>query len=506
MLLTTEETVTPNPPGAKSSTPTEDTLLISRLNKLPDTDRGNAEAVLELKGRDIKYIKETDKWAFWCDSGWSIDAEPQVTECFVQAARSRLKAAREIAVSGEDAAKMKEAATKREKRITFARQSENRGKIKAAMETFANIPSAQISIEDFDHDPWLLGLPGELVIDLKVPKIRKKARNDMTSLTAGYIDSEATKDILTRDLKGSRWERFLREIFLEDKEMIRWIQKAVGYCLTGDTSEQVFFLCVGQGRNGKSLFLTILSALLGSYSSNASFLTFDANRRTEQTNDLARLKGKRLVTILESNEDRFLDEGRIKAATGSDKLTSRFNYKEFFDYLPGFKIWLATNHEPRIRQNDEGIWRRVILIPFDARFQGNGDDQKLNEKLKVEVKNGNVLSWALQGLKMWLEEGLGELPERVKRATEEYRKDSDHIGQWIGEELEQEEGEEVWFNRVYENYRNYMREHGHKPMGDAKLGKELRRRGFEIKAGSGNKRKIMGWRISLESEILLGVL
>lgn len=187
------------------------------------------------------------------------------------------------------------------------------------------------------------------------------------------------------------------------------------------------FLCVGDGRNGKSTLLNVLRKLLGDYADSAAFATFDADRKGEATNDLADLRGKRLVTVSETNEDKRLDEARVKAVTGGDPVKCRFLFQEFFTYTPTWKLWMAVNHLPAIGGTDNGIWSRLHLIRFEQSFLGR-EDKELEANLLRELPG--ILNWALDGLKDYLKEGLNP-PAFVTDATAGYRKDSDVVSQWI---------------------------------------------------------------------------
>ncbi len=177
------------------------------------------------------------------------------------------------------------------------------------------------------------------------------------------------------------------------------------------------------------MFLQVVNELLGDYSKAAGFESFNAGIKNEAGYDLAVLKGKRLVTVIEANEDRFLDEAKVKAVTGQDEISCRFLHGNFFTYRPQFKIWMAMNHKPAIRGTDNGIWRRIHLIPFTQSFQERAD-KDLIVKLRAELPG--ILNWALEGLRKWQENQL-VIPKAVSDATQEYRRESDSIGQWIEE-------------------------------------------------------------------------
>ncbi len=277
--------------------------------------------------------------------------------------------------------------------------------------------------------------------------------------------------------------------------MIAFVQRAVGYSLTGDTREQALFLGYGHGANGKSVFLEVLTALLGEYAANASFDTFDAGRRNESTNDLAALKGKRFVTVIESDEDRRLAEARVKAVTGQDLITCRFLYCEPFSYRPQFKLWMAMNHKPVISGTDNGIWRRIKLIPFTQTFEGRAD-KTLATKLRAELPG--ILNWALEGLRAWQRDGLGTAAA-VDSATKEYRRESDLVTQWLDECTEQDPSATLTTGTAIDSYTAWCKRNGYRAPTARGLGRRLVELGYE--AGRTNSRRFyVGLRLVEDDE------
>lgn len=221
------------------------------------------------------------------------------------------------------------------------------------------------------------------------------------------------------------------QIFNNDLDLIKFVQKAMGYSLSGDVSEQCMFILWGTGANGKSTFLNVLQELFGDYACSTGTENF-MKKTSEQSNDLVRLRGMRLVTTSEAEQGKAISESLIKQITGEDELTARFLYGEYFSFKPTFKIYMATNHKPRIKGADNGIWRRIKLIPFTVTIPPEQRDKQLTEKLLAE--NSGILNWLLQGYTLWKKEGLIE-PDVIKEANEEYRYDMDSIQAFINEVL-----------------------------------------------------------------------
>jgi len=213
-----------------------------------------------------------------------------------------------------------------------------------------------------------------------------------------------------------------------NQELIAFLKKAIGYSLTGITTERVMFMCHGEGDNGKSTLLRVLMELLNDYALRTPTDTLMAKQGWSVPNDVARLKGARFVTAIEGEEGQRLAESFIKQITGNDKISARFMRAEWFDFLPEFKLWFATNHKPEIQSTDKAIWNRMRLIPFDVTIPDNKQDKQLIEKLKGELPG--ILRWAVEGCLAWQREGLG-LPQAVKSATEQYRAERDNVTEFL---------------------------------------------------------------------------
>jgi putative DNA primase/helicase len=439
--------------GKESRLPDEDTL--KALNKLHLTDVGTSEAFALFYSEKFRFDYTRKKWVVFDGLRWRIDADGVTTEAIKEIAKKRLAAA---ALIEDD--------EYRKKAVKWALTSENRFRLSGGLELAQSKPPFPISTEQFDTDQYLLGCTNG-VIDLRTGELRKGRQED-------YIMK--TTDLAYNPLAGCpRWLQFLDEIFLGNTELIDFIHRAIGYSLTGDISEQCLFICYGTGWNGKSKFLAILRALLGDYARNTPFSTFAEKNRDIATNDVAALAGVRLVTASETGESQRLNEARIKAMTGGDPITARFLYGEFFDYLPAYKVWLAVNHKPVIRGTDEGIWRRIRLIPFEASFKANPDPY-IEEKLKVELEG--ILRWADEGCLKWRKERLG-MVEKVKTATEEYRQESDVIAQFLAECTIETETAKVKASDLYEAYKKWCEETGEEPISGNAFGRRMKEKGYE---------------------------
>jgi putative DNA primase/helicase len=420
------------------------------------TDTGNAECFAAEFSEKYRHERTNGRWLRWDGTIWKADADGSVDVDILKIVRKR----QALALNGDAQSADK---LKALNYLIRCEDMRNRKNIKSAAELLREFVT---TIDDYDADTNLASTKNG-TLDLTDGSFRPAERGDYITHQLGTIyDPEA---------KCERWNQFQNEVFNNDAELVSWMQKIAGYSLTGDTSEQMMFLLYGYGKNGKTVYINTLQALIGTYAGNASFKAFDADKQSEQTNDIAALKGKRFVSVAESAADKKLNEPLIKRLTGGDSITCRFLHKEFFEYTPQFKLFLASNHKPVITQSDFGIWRRVQLIPFAQNFTGR-EDKKLEAKLKLELPG--ILNWALEGLKNWRAEGLGGIPASVRNATEKYKNDSDTIGQWLELRTNKAPNKDVSSALVYQSYRDWCTDHGFYALGNRSFKSSLEERGY----------------------------
>jgi putative DNA primase/helicase len=290
---------------------------------------------------------------------------------------------------------------------------------------------------------------------------------------------------------------FLDLIFDHRKELISFLQRAIGYSLTGDISEQVLLLLYGVGSNGKSTLLEIIRLILGDYALNTPFSTFLMRDNETVRNDLARLVGARFVSSIEVKASQRLDEAVVKQLTGGDTITARFLYREYFEFVPCFKLWLAVNHKPVIRGTEEAIWRRIRLIPFEVIIPERVRDKKFPLKLQSELSG--ILRWALQGCLDWQDQGL-DAPEEVIQATASYRSEMDILGNFLAEYVVHTPGAKLGARELYEQYCSWCEKEGEKAISSVWFSRNLHDRGFKAQRTTGGKRQ---W---LEVEFSDGIL
>lgn len=342
----------------------------------------------------------------------------------------------------------------------------------------------------------LLKMAGEIKVkdsQFDLDKHLFNAEKKTVNLSTGETYEPKQEDLITKkslfiydkDAKCPTWEMFLMQIFHNDLELIHFVQKAMGYSLSGDISEQCMFILWGTGANGKSTFLNVLQNLFGDYATSTRTETF-MKKTSEQSNDLARLRNTRLVIASEAEENKPMSESLIKQITGGDRITARFLYGEFFEFLPTFKIFMATNHKPKISGGDNGIWRRIKLIPFTVIIPEEKRDRNLTEKLMAE--NSGILNWLLEGYRMWEKEGLKE-PEAIRAANEEYRFDMDSVGSFVAEclEFDASQKERLLNGDLYNIYTKWCEKNNETVMSHRKLTSKMREKNYQQLASNGNR-------------------
>lgn len=433
---------------------------IPRTARANLTDVGNAERLVSMFGKIIRYCEPLNGWHVWDGIKWKEDKEHQVIALAKKTVRHIFaEAAEEI-----DDAKRREIAK-------HAIASERAQRIHAMLDMAKS--ELPLTPEMLDADPMILNCPNGL-LDLRDGKLLPHTPEDMVSKVAG-AEYRPGAD-------RSTWERFLSEIFAGKADLIRFIQKAVGYSLTGDTREQCFFVLHGSGANGKSTFLETLALVLGDYAGKADPETFTAKQKNSTGEDIAVLKGKRMVITSETEQGRRWNESKVKQLSGSDTLTCRNLYARRFSYKPTYKIWMATNHKPNADPQDEALWRRIRLIPFTVTFPPDKQDKALPEKLKAEAEG--ILAWAVEGALLWQKEGL-ESPEDVRMATEEYRHEQDSLGRFLAEECIQGDLDKVLVKDFKARYTEWCRENGENGVPTREVGQCLEKLGIERKKRNG---------------------
>ncbi len=424
------------------------------------SELGNAERIAYYHGRHIRFCPEWG-WMIWNGKKWGMDNKQRIETIAANTLRELY--------NGN--VLEKEWAKKCEKRNI---------RISSIMDTR---PMVAIEKDKFDTHSMLLNCANG-VIDLKTGELLP--HNPQLLLT------KQIKVDYTKEAECPKWLAFLSEIF-PSEDTRHFLQKAIGYTLTGDTTEQVMFFLYGTGKNGKSTFINTIQHLLSDYARQAKIDTFVKKKyESSINNDIARLDGARFVSAVESEQERQLSEVLVKQITGGEKISARFLHQEFFEFTPICKVFFTTNHRPVITGTDEGIWRRIRLIPFPMTIEKV--DVKLPETLQTEMSG--ILRWAVEGCLRWQAEGLLE-SEQIKQATDYYRQDMDVLDPFIKGICVKESKIEA--KVLYVAYQNWCLENNEKMSTARNFYRLLENRGFEKGTGSQNKSYFFG--ISLAEQI-----
>lgn len=428
--------------------------------RFPRTDAGNAEFFASINSHDLRYDHSRKRWLVWGGHWWREDTDGLIYRRAISMIRMRT----EIAFSMADENKEKKS------ELAWATRCESRPRLEAMIKLAESTYPLFDSGEGWDSDPMLLGVANG-VIDLRTGTLRDGKPADKITLH--------TEIPFIPTAECPRFIQFLGEIFGTHPNLIECIQRVLGYCLTGDVSEQCLFLCFGSGANGKSTFLEILKIIFGPYAYNLPFSAFELSARASIPNDVAAIVGNRLVTAVETSESAKWNEARIKGLTGGDEITARHLYHEFFKFNPTSKFFLAVNHLPEVTDDSDGLWRRLRLIPFVNQFsESNGTaDKDLLAKLKAEAPG--ILAWAVQGCLKWQESGLG-IPPVIKEATAAYREESDPLADFIEERCNIGPGKSVPASDLWDEYLNWLSNNQERAGLDRKgFSRRLQAKGFK---------------------------
>ncbi|WP_424138714.1 phage/plasmid primase, P4 family [Roseomonas chloroacetimidivorans] len=361
------------------------------------TEHGVALAFTKRFKDRLRYCHDTGAWFEWTGTHWRKDRK-----------HAAFSFARRLVADANRKAEFKTQAVTG--KAAFA----------GGVEKFAQRDSAHaVTNEAWDRDPYLLATPGG-VVDLRTGRMRTAQPADMMTRITAVAPSRATPPDL--------WLRFLDETTGRDDELIDFLKRWCGYCLTGDTNEHALLFGHGPGGNGKSVFLNTVARILGDYAAVAAMDTFTASFGDKHPTDLAMLRGARLVTATETEEGRAWAESRINQMTGGDPISARFMRQDFFTYRPQFKLTIVGNHKPILKNVNEAARRRFNIVPFTRKPVT--PDRELEAKLEAEWPA--ILAWMIEGCLEWQESGLPR-PKVVAEATAEYFEAQDHFSRWLEE-------------------------------------------------------------------------
>jgi putative DNA primase/helicase len=423
-------------------------------NPEPQTDLGNARRLVRKYGSDLRFNVDSKKWLHWTGRHWKQDDDGHVDR-FAKAVAEELLS---------EAGRIPEGQTKKAA-TTWAKTSQSRPRLVAAIELAKSEPEIPIQSSALNADAMSLNTQNG-VVDLRTGRLRAHAREELHSrITAAAYDAAAS---------CPKFDRFLDTIFAGDRELIAFVQRCFGYAATGDASAQCLFLFHGSGANGKSLLVNTIRQVLGDYAVQSPIDTF-LSARPAMTNDIARLAGARLVSASEAEQGANLAASLIKQITGGEPIAARWLYGEFFEFRPAFKLFMSTNHLPRIHGSDEALWRRIHHVPFNVVIPPERRDPRLGEALFAE-RNG-ILRWIVEGAVSWSLGGL-QVPASVKLATQSYRREMDEVGQFLDERCDLGSAFCEKAGDLYLHYKGWCFHQGSSPVSNNAFGRDLTRRGY----------------------------
>ena len=417
------------------------------------TDTGNGQRFAYYYKDDIRYSKNRKKWFFWDGKVWREDTTNEIRRL----ADDCIEKMKKQAFSYDDE-------EKKEMLLKWAmKTASNKQKTNMIAET-EHLREIAIDVDYFDIQPDLINVENGIINLRNGELISHSSEYRMSKI--GFSEYKISNET------PQRWMQFLDEITDNDKDLQHYLQKAVGYSLTASTREQCLFICYGNGCNGKSTFMDVITTLMGTYALNMQSESIMVRKHTSAVNtDIARLNGSRFVTVAEPQEGMKLNESLVKQLTGGDKITARFLFGEEFEFKPQFKMWISTNHKPIISGTDNGIWRRIVLVPFTVKIPKEKIDRNLAYKLRKEMPL--IMKWAVDGCIMWQKEGL-EKPQCIQQASDEYREEMDVLSKFVADCIEEgTSNDKIKANELYEIYCNWANDNNEYCHTNTRFGKEF---------------------------------
>ncbi len=434
------------------------------------SDVGNARRFARQWQGEIRYCYPWKRWLCFDGKRWVKDEGAEVER----------RAKETIEAMFVEAADLPDYERKAQR--NHALKSESAARIRSMIALAQSEPGIPVRVEELDADPWLFNVANG-TIELKSGKLREHRAEDLiTKLSPVEFDPSAM---------CPTFEAFLKRIFSSRPDLIAYVQRAVGYSLTAVTSEHVLVIEHGTGANGKSTLNSAIEATLADYAISTPPETLMVKYGDGGiSNDVARLCGARFVSASESEDGRRLAEAKIKLLTGGDKVAARFLRCEFFEFIPKFKLWFATNHKPTIRGTDEAIWRRIHLLPFDVTIpKEERVPDYFQNTLALELPG--ILAWAVVGCLKWQERGLDPPPE-VQSATSAYRTEQDVVAEFIATCCIVKEDLEAPAGQLYNVFKRWTEGEGNKPLSNYSFGLRLTDKGFPARKASGGRKVRVG--------------
>lgn len=464
-------------PAPSSVTGSTSPLVRDQRFDLPDdgnaprfTDEANARRLVARHGRDIRYVPGLG-WLAWDGKRWRAGAELDVLELAKDAARHIW-----------DEGTHERDSAKRKKISEWCAKSCSAGALAAMVNLARSIPEIRATVEDFDQHPHLFNAANG-TIDLRTGALRKHDRADLLTRVAPVAFDPAAR--------CPSWDAFLARV-QPDPDVRAFLQRRVGYALTGETREETFDIDFGTGANGKSTFTeTVADAVGPDYAGTlpVSALT-DRRDRAGNTPELAKARGARLARVSETAEGVALNMATVKSLTGRDTIYCCAKYEAPFEYRPTYKLWLATNFRPDVRGGTEGEWRRITMTPWTVTIPAAERDVTMRERLLAPEAPG-ILAWAVEGARKWYEAGLAP-PDAVRATTKAYREESDTTLAFLNDCADVAPWRSVRASEIHATYGRWAEENGYEPLNAKALAARLKNAGYAVKKGTGGVRTWVG--------------
>lgn len=442
-------------------------------------DIANAERyATEHAGRLLYVAALSPPWLHWDGCRWAPDETGEHIELAKETADRLLVEALAAERDGSRGA------------LKHALASRRASRLEAMARLASSDPRIARRAESLDSDPWALNTPSG-TLDLRTQTLRPHDPADGITMV--------TKGAYVEGAQAPTWEAFLERI-LPDAEVRGFLRRLAGVACLGRVREQVLAILWGSGANGKSTLTHALHHTLGDYAYAAPVELLLGRRASgAATPEIAALRGRRLVTVAETREDGRLPTERVKVLTGGDPITARHLYAAPLTFEPTHTIWLATNHRPRITDDGDAIWRRVVLVPFGVRIPEEEQDPELPARLEAEADG--ILAWVVRGVAEYLADGLRP-PQAVRAATAEYRSSEDAFGAWLAECCVVEEGAWTATARLRESYAAWAARSGAEELTSQAIAERLGARGLPGVEPARASKGTRGWRgIRLSDEV-----
>ena len=442
------------------------------IKDYPANDAGNAQRFTDICKNGVRYIPAEKQWYYFDKICWVKD-----TSCFVQ----RLA---KLALEYSYQAEAEYAAEQGDyKKLPLIEKQRVKAGNMSALQNCLNMAalSVIISPDAFDADPYLFHTKNGY-IDLRDYNmfLFHDHLKYFTKTAGAALDPASSGSEPQSEPNCPRWIQFVKDCCNGDEELYQYLNRAAGYSiLTGDIREQKVFCLYGEGRNGKSLFINTLAAIAGDYANKIEASILSVNRFGDKDSDISkelyRIRGSRFVYSNEFGRNSTLNEVLIKTITDGGRITCRTLFKESIEYTPAYTLWFSTNHMPNLQAMDEGIRRRIVVIPFRKHLTEEEIDRDLADKLLEEADA--ILYWLIQGYYRYTVQGL-KPPAAVRETTASYFVEQDLYQLFIEEHYEKDPDGKVYAKTLYQNYQHWCAENGEKPVSNIRLGKEMQRLGI----------------------------